>query len=90
MLWSVGGTGKAKDVAAYIADQIGKIKLFDPGEMETVRKVGDLISQTLSTFEPEKPVMVAASGHMGFADGGAKTMPYQRVTLSIEPIHFDA
>jgi len=90
MSWSISSTGKAKDVAVEIAAQAGKINLSDAGEMETVAKVADTIAQTLSTFDPEKPVSVAASGHMGFSDWEKKTGQYQNVSLSIQVIHFTA
>ncbi len=88
MSWSVAASGKAKDVAPEIANQVSKISLTDQGEMETVKNTGLLIARTLGTFGPEKPVKVAASGSMGFADWSSKSGPYQQVTLTIEPIHF--
>lgn len=87
MSWSVAASGKAKDVAPEIANQISKISLTDPGEMETVKNVGELIAQTLGTFDLEKLVKVAASGSMGYADYSSKSGTYQQVTLTIEPIH---
>jgi hypothetical protein len=88
MSWSVAATGRTKDVAPEIVNQISKINLTDQGEMETVKNAGLLIAQTLGTFDPEKPVKVTASGSMGFADWTNKSGPYQHVTLTIEPIHF--
>ncbi len=88
MSWSVAASGKAKDVAPEIANQISKINLTDPGEMETVKNAGLLIAQTLGTFDPAKPVKVAASGSMGYTDYSTKAGPYQQVTLAIAPIHF--
>jgi hypothetical protein len=88
MSWSIGATGKAKDVTPEIATQVSKINLSDAGETETVKNVGVLIAQTLGTFDPEKPVKVSASGSMGFDDWTNKSGPYQHVTLTIEPIHF--
>jgi hypothetical protein len=56
--------------------------LEDDGERETVRQVAALIDQCLATFDPAKPVLVNANGHLGRdPKGGA----YQWVNLSIQP-----
>jgi hypothetical protein len=85
--WSVASSGKAPAVAADLTVQIGKLSFADAGETETVQKTGELIAQTLGTFDPEKLVSVSASGHLGFADWGAKIGPYQNVKIEIVPIH---
>lgn len=87
MSWSVAASGKSSAVSDEIAKQISKISLSDEGEMETVKRTGELIGQTLGTFDPDGLVNVNASGHMGFKDWGAKSGPYQNVSISIAPIH---
>jgi hypothetical protein len=88
MSWSLSASGPAKDVAPQIEKQISAISLSDAGEMETVKNVGALLTQTLGTYDPDKPVKVSANGHMGFADWATKAGPHQHVALTIEPIHF--
>lgn len=88
MSWGVSAVGKVKDVAPSIAKQIAGVKLNDLGEMETVKHVGALLEQALSTFDQEKPVKVMASGSMGFSEYTTKTGPYQSFSISVEPIHF--
>ena len=83
MSWSVSACGPAVKAAEQLEQQFEKIKLSDPGEQETVQKVRALVSQTLATIDPEKPVSVSASGSMGYHVG-----PYQSVDLKIWPIHF--
>ena len=87
MSWSVNASGKAPAVKIAIADQISKVNLTDAGEMETVKKVGAAIDQTLGTFDPDGLVRVEASGSMGFKDWGAKTGPFQSFTVKVETIH---
>lgn len=88
MSWSVSGTGPAQAVAEQIAKQIAAVNLNDAGEMETVRLCGELLAQTLSTFDPAKPVSVQASGSMGYKDWTAKTSPFQSYEIKVSPIHF--
>jgi hypothetical protein len=87
MSWSLSSAGKAVAVAAQIADQISKISLSDAGEMETVKLIGDLLAQTLTTYDPDKLVSVAAAGHMGYANYTDKSGPYQQFGLKVDPMH---
>ena len=92
MSWSVSACGPAVKAAEQLEQQFEKIKLTDPGEQETVQKVRALVSQTLATIDPEKPVSVSASGSMGYKEWCQSTRPhvgpYQSVDLKISPIHF--
>lgn len=87
MSWSVSASGKAGHVAPEIARQVATVNLSDAGEMETVKNAGELINQTLGTFDQETLVNVAANGSMGFSEWGTKVGPYQTVSISIVPIH---
>jgi len=88
MSWSVSACGPAAKAAEQLEQQFSKINMNDKGEQETVQNTRALVAQTLATIDPGKPVTVAASGSMGFADWGANTGPYQSVDLKIAPIHF--
>ena len=88
MSWNVSASGPSAKAAVQLEQQFSKITMNDAGEQETVQNTRLLVAQTLSTFDPDKPVSVTASGSMGFADWGAKTGPYQSVDLKIAPIHF--
>lgn len=92
MSWSVNAKGSPAEVKAELARQFayplaeGVSGLADEGERETVRRVSDLLSQCLDTFDPEQtinPVVVSANGHMGWSDYTAKKGAYQAVTLEI-------
>lgn len=87
MSWSVQAVGRPYEVEKAIAAQIGniKLKLNDEGEMETVRNVGILISQTLKTFKGT-PVKVEASGSMGYGNWQTQAGRAQSVNIKIEPI----
>ena len=88
MSWSLSGTGPAAQLLPQIAKQVAAVNLNDPGEMESVRLVGELLAQTLGTFDPDKPVSVQASGSMGYKDWQAKTGPFQSYKIEVMPIHF--
>ena len=91
MSWSVSATGKPAEVKAELEHQFSypladaPAGLSDEGEKETVRRTADMVGQCLSTFDPEKPVRVTASGHMGFNNWDTKEGAYQSVNVSISP-----
>jgi len=92
MSWSVSASGAASKVAEQLEKQFAKINCTDPGEQETVQNVRKVVSQTLATIDPEKPVDVTASG-MGYKEWSSESTrphvgPYQRVDLKISQIHF--
>lgn len=88
MSWSVSACGPAAKCAEQLEQQFEKVNMNDKGEQETVQHVRKLVAQTLTTFDPERPIRVGASGSMGFKDYTQKLSPYQSVDLKIEPIHF--
>jgi len=93
MSWSVSACGPAAKAAEQLEQQFTKIKCSDKGEQETVQNVRALVSQTLATIDPEKPVIVTASGSMGYKEWSSQSTrphvgPYQSVDLKISPIHF--
>lgn len=96
MSWSVSACGPANKIAEQLEQQFSKINLTDPGEQETVQHVRALVTQTLTTIDPDKPVQINAFGSMGYQHWGAglkhatdpHTGPFQHVDLKISPIHF--
>jgi hypothetical protein len=88
MSWSVSSSGLVKNVVPDIKTQLSRVKLSDEGEQETVRLVGEALLQSLGTFDPERPVVVNASGSMGFGDWTTKGSPYQSYKIDVQPIHF--
>ena len=87
MSWSLAGSGKAKDLIPYLQKQVQNVKLSDAGEQETVKLVGGMLEQALGTFDPERLVVVSASGSMGYANYSTKTSRYQSFNISVQPIH---
>lgn len=85
MSWSVSAQGKVEDVAAETTRQFQSplSYLTDEGEKETVRRVGFVVAQCLTTFDPEVKVSVSAFGHMG---GTKEAGGYQNVSLTISPL----
>lgn len=90
MSWSVSATGKPAEVKAELHRQLASgplaekpAGLSDDGERETVRRIGETISQCVETFDPDKGVSVSANGHMGFQNYDTKAGAYQNVSLSI-------
>ena len=91
MSWSVNASGKIADARGQLSEQFkGPLAekpagLADDGERKTVEMVRDSIDQCLSTFGPDKIVIVSAFGHIGFANYETKEGGYQEVTVSIRP-----
>jgi len=92
MSWSVNASGTVAEARGQLSEQFKAplaekpAGLSDEGERETVRMTQETIDQCLSTFGPEKKVVVSAYGHMGFSDWSTKEGAYQEVTVSIKPL----
>lgn len=69
MSWSVSGSGKASEVAEGLKKQFESIRCIEP-EMTIANHVAAAVQLAVSSYPPEKQVLVSCSGSQYTEAGG--------------------